>query len=50
MLDIGLVLRAFTLAPFEPLDTALLEAVTYKTFVLTALPLGARRGELCTLR
>ena len=41
--DIGLVLRAFTLAPFEPLDTELLEAITYKTFVLTALALGAHR-------
>ena len=40
MWDIGLVLCAFTLSPFEPLDTASLEAVTYKTFVLTALALG----------
>ena len=44
------MLRAFTLAPFEPLDTVSLEAVTYKTFVLTALTLGARRRELCVLR
>ena len=48
--DNGLVLHTFTLAPFEPLDTASLEAVTYKTFVLIALALGARRGELCALR
>ena len=27
--DIRLVLRAFTLAPFEPLDSASLQAVTY---------------------
>ena len=47
--DFGLVLRAFTLAPFEPSVTALLEAVSYKTFVLIALALGACRGELCTL-
>ena len=40
---------AFTLAPFELLDTSSLEAVTYKTFVLTALTLGARRDELCAL-
>ena len=46
---IGLVLRAFTLAPFEPLATALLAVVTYKTSVLLALALGARRGELCAL-
>ena len=45
----GLVLCVFTLAPFEPLDSASLEAVTYKTFVLTALALGARRGELFAL-
>ena len=38
------------LAPFEPLDTASLEAVSYKTFVLIALALGARRGKLCALR
>ena len=48
--DIGLVLRAFLLAPFEPLETASLEAVTCKMFVLIALTLGAHRGELCALR
>ena len=42
---IGLVLCAFTLAPFEPLATTLLEAVTYKTFVLLALALCACRGQ-----
>ena len=35
--DIGLVLRAFTLAPFEPLATASLKAVTYKTINCTRL-------------
>ena len=44
--DIGLVLHAFTLAPVELLVSVSLEAVTYKTFVLTALALGTRRGEL----
>ena len=39
-----------SLALFEPLDTASLEAVTYETFVLTALVLGARRGKRCALR
>ena len=47
--DFGLVLHAFTLAPFEPLDFASIKAVTYKTFVLIALPLGTRRGEFCAL-
>ena len=46
MWDIWLVLRAFTLAPFELLYSASIEAVIYKTFVLTALALGARKGEL----
>ena len=44
--DIGLVLRAFTLAP---LDSASLEAITYQTFALIALALGTRRGKLCAL-
>ena len=47
--DIGLVLHAFMLAPFEPLDSASLEAITYKIFVLIALTLGTREGELCAL-
>ena len=45
----GLVLRVFTLAPFEPLDSASFEAVTCTAFVFSALTLGARRGELCAL-
>ena len=48
--DFGLMLRPFALAPLEPLDSASLEVVTYKTFVLTALALSARRGGLCALR
>ena len=48
--DIGLVLHALLLAPFEPLNTTSLEDITYKTFVLIALALGDLRGELCTLR
>ena len=48
--DFGLVLRALSLAPFELLANASLEAITYKTFVLIALALGACRGELWALR
>ena len=44
------MLRVLSLAPFEPLETASLKAITYKTFVLIALALGARRGEFCALR
>ena len=47
MWDIELVLCAFSLAPFETLDSVSLEAITYKTFVLITLALGACRGELC---
>ena len=48
--DIGLVLHAFSLAPFELLATVSLEAITFMTFVSIALALGMRRGELCALR
>ena len=48
--DIGLVLRMLSMAPFEPLQQASLEATTYKAFVLLALALGARRGELIVLQ
>ena len=41
------MLRTFTLAPLDPTS---IEAVTYKTFVLTALSIGARMGEFCALR
>ena len=48
--DIGLVLHTFiSLALFEPLETATLEAITYKTFVLIAPPPGRcalRHGQL----
>ena len=47
--DFGLLLHAFSLAPFGPLATASLEDVTFLTFVSIALDLGARRGELCAL-
>ena len=50
MWDIGVVLRALSLAPFELLETATLEAITYKTFVLIVLALGTHRGKLCSLR
>ena len=49
MWDIWLVLCALLLAPYEPLENATLQAITYKTFVLIALALGARGGELCAL-
>ena len=48
--DIGLVLRALSAAPFEPLEQASLETTTYKAFVLIALALGAHRGELIAIR
>ena len=47
--DIGLVLRAFSQAPLEPLDSTSLQAVSYKTFVLVALALGTHRGKLRAL-
>ena len=47
--DIWLVLRALSTAPFEPLQQASLKVTTYKAFVLLALMLGARRGELIAL-
>ena len=47
--DIGLVLHVLSAAPFEPLEQASLEATTCKAFVLIALTLGARRGELIAL-
>ena len=46
---IGLVLCVITLAPFEPLDSASLEAIMYTTFVLIALALGTCRGKLRAL-
>ena len=45
--DIGL--HAFTPAPFELLDSASLQAITYKELVLVTIPLGARRGEFFAL-
>ena len=35
--DIELVLSALSLAPFQPLETATLEAIMYKIFVLCTL-------------
>ena len=43
------MLRVFFKALFEPLDT-FLQAISYKIFVLVALALGARRGELHAVR
>ena len=48
--DIGLVLRALSLALFEPLEIATFEAITYKKIVLIALALGAHMAKLCALR
>ena len=43
--DIGLMLKAFPLPPFEAIQQALIEALTYnKALVLVALALGACRG------
>ena len=48
--DFGLMLRAFSLAPFEPLATASLGSrLTFLTFVSIAFDLSERRGELCSL-
>ena len=44
------MLRVFSLATYEPLETATLEAISCRTFVLIPLTLDARRGEICTLR
>jgi hypothetical protein len=48
--DLGLVLKVFTSAPFEPLQTASFEHLSYKTVFLLSLATGARRGELLALR
>ena len=44
------MLRALSLLPFELLETASMDAITYKSFVLLALTLGVRRGKLSALR
>lgn len=44
--DLALVLRVLHFAPFEPLATAPLWALTYKTVFLTALATAKRRGEI----
>ena len=49
-LDIGLVLKVFSLPSFGPIQQASVEALTYKALVLVILALEARRGELIALR
>lgn len=44
--DLSVVLHAIAQAPFEPLETAPLKLLTYKTIFLTALASAKRRGEL----
>ena len=44
------MLKAFSLPPFELIQQASVEALTYKILALVALALGARRGELIGLR
>ena len=44
------MLHELSLALVELLETTSLDAITYKSFVLMALTLDARRGELCALR
>ena len=48
--DLGLVLKAFTLPPFEPLGEIPLDKLIIKFTFLLALATGARRGELLALR
>ena len=47
--DIGLVLRAFAAAPFEPVQTASREALMYRVLVLLALATGALHGDFLPL-
>ena len=43
------MLKSVSSPPFEPIQQALVEALTYKTLVLVALALGAHRKELIAL-
>ena len=48
--DLGLVLKALTLPPFEPLGEIPNDKLVFKCMFLLALATGARRGELLALR
>jgi hypothetical protein len=44
--DLSLVLQCLLKAPFEPIQSATLKNLTFKTIFLTALATGKRRSEL----
>ena len=47
---IGLVLKSFSLPPFEPIQQASVEVLTYQTLVLVTLALAAHKGgAYCSL-
>jgi hypothetical protein len=48
--DLNIVLNALMKSPFEPIHTAELKFVTFKTVFLLALATGKRRSELHALR
>jgi hypothetical protein len=47
--DLGIVLKASQLSPFEPLDLISFKFLTYKCCFLLALATGRRRSELHAL-
>lgn len=47
--DLGLVLRSLTKEPYEPMATADMKTLTFKTLFLLWLASGARRGEMHAL-
>jgi hypothetical protein len=47
--DLGIVMSALKKAPYEPLASASLKELTYKTIFLIAMASGSRRSELQTL-
>jgi hypothetical protein len=47
--DLGIVMNALKSAPFEPLGSAPLKELTYKTVFLLAMASGGRRSELQAL-
>jgi integrase len=49
ILDLGIVLKALQLSPFEPLDLISFKFLTYKCCFLLALATGRRRSELHAL-
>jgi hypothetical protein len=47
--DLGIVMSSLKLAPYEPLSSAPLKELTYKTVFLLAMASGGRRSELQAL-